>query len=102
MTEAEIYRLAMLPPEQFERQEWVALAYARDWTLFEGRMPDPELVAEFERLYPEERRRAILAWITAANFANRFNNTYDKPLDLPEAYEPQPDSAPGPESSSPP
>jgi hypothetical protein len=53
----------------------VALAWARDWTLFRGEMPDQELVAEFESLYDEQERRDILATVVAMDFANRFMNT---------------------------
>ena len=95
MSEAEIYRLATLPPDQFEHREWVALAYARDWALFQGPPPDQELTAEFERLYSEEQRHSIQAWITAANFANRFNNSFSKPLKLPQAYSPSENPAAG-------
>ena len=97
MTEEEIYRLAALPPEQFERREWVALAYARDWALFQGEMPDRELAAEFEQLYSEPERHSLLALMTMMFFANRFNNTFGKPLRLPEAYSPLPAPA-GPSS----
>jgi len=93
LSEEEIYRLAALPPDQFERREWVALAYARDWALFQGQTPDQELAAEFERSYSDEQRRSIQAWITAANFANRFNNTFMKPLELPQAYSPSSNSS---------
>ena len=67
--------LTRLDPAKFEHKEWVALAWARDWTLFRGEMPDPELVAEFESLYTEDERRDILATVTAMDFANRFMNT---------------------------
>ena len=85
LSEEEIYRLAALPKDQFEHREWVALAYARDWALFRGQMPDQELVDEFNRLYSESERRALLALMTTMYFTNRFNNTFWKPLQLPQA-----------------
>lgn len=66
----------------------MALAYARDWTLFRGQMPDQELVDEYNRLYSESERHTLLAWMTVMYFNNRFNNTYSRPLDLPQAYHP--------------
>jgi hypothetical protein len=75
-----------LPKDQFEHREWVALAYARDWALFRGQMPDPELVDEFNRLYSESERRSLLALMTTMYFTNRFNNTFGRPLQLPQAY----------------
>jgi len=65
----------------------VALAYARDWALFRGEMPDQELVDEFNRLYSDSERRALLALMTTMYFTNRFNNTFWKPLQLPQAYD---------------
>ena len=68
-------KLTDLDPNDFERRTWIALAWARDWTLFRGEMPDQELVAEFESSYTEQERRDILATVTAMDFANRFMNT---------------------------
>ncbi len=67
--------LVDLSPDDAEHKEWVALAWARDWALFRGEMPDAELLAEFESLYTEQERRDILAVVTAMDFANRFMNT---------------------------
>jgi alkylhydroperoxidase family enzyme len=67
--------LITLDPAKFERREWVALAWARDWALFHGEFPDQELVREFESLYSEQQRRDILAVATVMDFANRFMNT---------------------------
>jgi len=76
--------LITLDPAKFERREWVALAWARDWALFRGEFPDRELVREFESLYSEQQRRDILAVATSMDFANRFNNTFTgKVLQLP-------------------
>jgi hypothetical protein len=67
--------LEELDPANFERKEWVALAWARDFTLFGGETPDDELQAEFESLYTEQQRRDIRAIITLQEFGNKFMNT---------------------------
>jgi hypothetical protein len=80
-------KLVELAPEDFDRKTWVALAWARDWALFRGEMPDEELVSEFESLYNEQERRDILATVTVMDFANRFmNSTTGDVLDLEEEY----------------
>ena len=68
-------RLIVLGPEDFGRREWVALAWARNWTLCRGAPSDPALVTEFESLYSEQERRDILAVVTAMDFSNLFMNT---------------------------
>lgn len=84
-------KLIRLDPADFERREWVALAWVRDWALFRGEFPDQELVQEFESLYTEQERRDILAVATTMDFANRFNNTFTrKVLVLPEESAPSP------------
>ncbi len=67
--------LKELDPQNFDHKEWVALAWARDWAVFNGKTPDEELRAEFENLYTEQQRRDILAIITLQDFGNRFMNT---------------------------
>jgi len=63
----------------------VALAWTRDYALFNREFPDEELVEEFESLYTEQQRRDILAVLTIMGFANRWNNTFTgKMLELPE------------------
>ncbi len=61
----------------------MALAWTRDYALFDGDFPDQEMVEEFESLYTEQQRRDILAVLVVMGFANRFNNTFSgKVLDL--------------------
>lgn len=76
--EGEISELETLDPARFEHREWVALMYARDYILFDGRLPDEEIVKEFEKLYGGRERADILAMIKIMDFANRFNNTWDR------------------------
>jgi alkylhydroperoxidase family enzyme len=68
-------KLIMLRPEDFTRREWVALAWARNWTVCRGAPSDRALVTEFESLYSEQERRDILAVVTAMDFSNLFMNT---------------------------
>jgi hypothetical protein len=83
--------LETLDPEKYERREWLALAWARDWALFHGRFPDPELVKDYEAAYTEQQRRDLLAVVYTMDFANRWNNTFTgKVLKLPEASAPAP------------
>ena len=85
LSDREIRDLEELRPDKFEHKEWVALAWARDWALFRGELPDPDLVREFESLYTEKERHDILAVVTTMDFANRFMNTLTgKVLDLGE------------------
>jgi hypothetical protein len=75
MTRQDMARLIVLGPEDFGRREWVALAWARNWTICRGAPSDRALVAEFESLYSEKERRDILAVLTAVDFSNLFMNT---------------------------
>jgi hypothetical protein len=68
-------KLIMLRPEDFTRREWVALAWARNWTVCRGAPSDRALVTEFESLYSEQERRDILAVVTATDFSNLLMNT---------------------------
>ena len=71
-------------PAKFERREWLALAWVRDWALFHGQFPDQELVKNFDAASTEQQRRDILAVAVTMDFANRFNNTRTgKVLQLP-------------------
>jgi len=91
LTKADMARLVELNPKHYDHKTWIALAWARDWTLFRGQMPDEELVEGFESLYTERERRDILATVTAMDFANRFMNTITGDvLDINAAH-PDPD-----------
>ena len=68
-------KLVMLRPEDFGRREWVALAWARDWTICRGAPSDQAVVAEFESLYSEQERSHILAVVTVMDFSNLLTNT---------------------------
>ncbi|MCX5868469.1 MAG: carboxymuconolactone decarboxylase family protein [Proteobacteria bacterium] len=76
--EEEISDLEILDPAKFEHREWVALMYARDYILFDGRIPDEEITREYKKLYSEKERADILAMIKMMDFSNRFNNTWDR------------------------
>jgi len=68
-------KLVMLRPDDFDRREWAALAWARNWTICRGAPSDRAQVAEFEALYSEQERRDILAVVTAIDFSNLLMNT---------------------------
>jgi hypothetical protein len=76
MSDQDLKDLVDLDPANFDHQEWVALAWARDWALFRGKFPDQDLVREFESLYTDQQRRDILAVVTTMAFANYWNNTF--------------------------
>jgi hypothetical protein len=78
LSDQDIKDLVELDPEKFEHQEWVALAWARDWASSRGKVTDPEILQEFESLYTEQERRDILAVVTLMNFANTWNNTFTR------------------------
>jgi alkylhydroperoxidase family enzyme len=87
LSEDDMGKLIHLEAGDFDRKKWVALAWARDWALFRGDMPDEDLVSEFESLYTEQERRDILATVTVMDFANRFmNTTSGDVLELEEEY----------------
>ena len=76
MDDSEIQALVKLDPKNYDPKQWAALAWARDWATFRGRLPDQDLVREFEAQYTESERRDILAVLTVMDFANRWNNTF--------------------------
>jgi alkylhydroperoxidase family enzyme len=53
----------------------VALAWTRDYSLFNGDFPDPEVVSAFQAEYSEQQQRDILAVLTIMGFANRVTNS---------------------------
>lgn len=53
----------------------MALAWAKDWSIFRGEQKDNDLIAEFNSLYSEQERRDIFATVTAMDFSNRCMNT---------------------------
>ncbi len=68
-------KLIELKPEDFSEEKYAALAWARDFAVFRGEFPDPEVVERFEAHYDEQKRHDILAVVTVMDFANRFMNT---------------------------
>ena len=82
MSDRDIDVIVGLRQEDFDHREWVAMRWMRDYFLFEGDIPDRELVSEFERIYSPKERTKIFAvgkWIL---FANTLNNTI-----MEEVYE---------------
>ena len=76
LTDEDIKELLELDPADFDPKEYAALAWVRDYALFEGAFPDAAVAAAFELSYTEQERRDILAVITVMGFANRWNNTF--------------------------
>ncbi len=67
--------LADLPPDRFEYREWVGLQWVRTYLVYEGDFPDPELAAEFERLFSPRAQVDIFAVFKLMFFANMLVNT---------------------------
>ncbi|MDY6830258.1 MAG: hypothetical protein SWC96_00185 [Thermodesulfobacteriota bacterium] len=70
--------LEELSPDRFDRRERVALQWVKTYLLYEGMIPDPALVAEFESLYPSSERVDIFAVFKLMLFFNMLANTVRK------------------------
>ncbi len=68
-------KLVKLAPSDFDKKTYAALAWTRDYALFNGDFPDPKVVKDFEAEYTEQQQRDILAVLTVMGFANRWMNT---------------------------
>ena len=77
LTDENIEELEVLDPSDFDHRQWVALMIVRDWVIFDGELPDEELVEEFETLYTEKEQKDIMALMEVQFFANRWNNTFN-------------------------
>jgi len=71
----DIKDLLELSPDKFGEEEYAALAYVRDWTIFSGEVPFDKVVENFEAYWDEQERRDIIAVATVMSFANKWNNT---------------------------
>jgi hypothetical protein len=75
ITRDEIDRLVALNPKDFERREWLALKYAQDWILLEGREPEADYMDDFRAQYSKKERARILKLVRMMRLANLWNNT---------------------------
>lgn len=72
MTHEDISVISRLNPEDFDHNEWVALAYARDFATLGGRDPDGDYMADYLRLYSEKERQCISKVAAKMDFTNRL------------------------------
>jgi hypothetical protein len=66
--------------ENFTPKSWDAVAYAREWALNQGNIQNPEIISNFEKNLSPNEREDIITVIQIMDFANKFNNTWSKPL----------------------
>jgi len=67
--------LKELKEGNFEHREWVALTWVRQYMLFEGDFPDPNIVSEFAHLFSSRERTDIVAAVKMIFFFNMLSNT---------------------------
>ncbi|MEW6080131.1 MAG: hypothetical protein AB1724_20160 [Thermodesulfobacteriota bacterium] len=67
--------LKNLSRDHLDHREWVALQWVRTYLVFAGNFPDPDLSAEFDRLYSPEERVSIFAVFKLMLFFNMLMNT---------------------------
>ena len=75
ITREEIDRLFALDRKDFEYREWLALKYAQDWILLDGREPEADYMDDFRALYTRKERARILKLVRMMRLANLWNNT---------------------------
>lgn len=98
LTKQDIEKLAYLRPQDFERREWVALAFAREWAWGQGSVADSGLSREFESLYTREERGRIIKLVRMMDFFNCLGNLFIRRSwkgDPHAASCPLPQAAPG-------
>lgn len=76
LTKQDIENLAHLRVQDFERKEWVALAFAREWVWGGGTVADGDLLSEFESLYARGERARIMKLVRMMDFFNCFGNLF--------------------------
>jgi len=80
LTDQDIRNLDNPQKENFTPQYWAAVAFAREWALNRGEVKDREIVNDFESNYEGLERERITAVMRIMDFANKFNNTWSRPL----------------------
>ncbi len=73
-----IEKLVALEKSDFEYKEWLALKYARDMALMNGKSPENEYEHDFTILYAQKERNYILKVIRLMIFSNCINNSLKK------------------------
>ncbi len=72
----EIEKLIALDKKDFDRREWLALKYARDWACLDGAEPAGDYMDDFRAEYGGRERKYILKLMRTMRFANLCNNTF--------------------------
>jgi len=81
MSEEEIANLINPYPENFSPELWAAVAYAREWAITQGNVEDAAIIENYEKHYDPKERGSIEAIIFIMNFANKFSNVWEKPVE---------------------
>jgi len=80
LTVEDIRNLDNPKAENFTPKSWAAVAYAHEWALNQGNIQNPEIISNFEKNHSINERENIITVIRIMDFANKFNNTWSKPL----------------------
>lgn len=75
ITGGQIDRLTKLERSDFGYREWLALKYAQEWAMLDGREPESDYMHDFRKHYSEKERARILKLVRMMRFANLWNNT---------------------------
>lgn len=73
-----VEKLVALKKSDFEYREWLALKYARDMALMDGKSPENEDMHAFNRMYSQKESKYILKTIRFMIFSNCINNSFRK------------------------
>lgn len=86
MTMEDIRNLDCPGAGNFDEKRLAAIEYTRNWAINRGEVKNGEIIVAFEKHYSADERETIRALIQIMDFANRFNNTWFKPLDRRKVF----------------
>jgi len=75
MSEEEMDRIEYMREDDFERKEWLALNFSREWVFSKGKPCGPD-IDEYMSVYTKREKAYHLKLIHMMNFANRFRITF--------------------------
>ncbi len=78
ITKDKYLSLIKLDKKDFDYREWVALAYAREWTFEKGREFSNKINEEFRNLYSLKEQALIKKLLRTMLFANYCGNAFFK------------------------
>ncbi len=85
LSREEISDLFNLDAARFERREWLALRFAQDWAFLDGHEPSGDYMEEFAAAYSPRERARIRKLLRMMQFANYWNNRFNRKAWNPDA-----------------